>query len=33
MTHDPAADFDHKDREPNDPHRRYVVYRKRRDER
>jgi RimJ/RimL family protein N-acetyltransferase len=33
MTHDPADDFDHKDREPNDPHRRYVVYRKRSDER
>jgi RimJ/RimL family protein N-acetyltransferase len=33
MTHDPADDFDHKDRNPNDPHRHYVVYRKRRDER
>jgi RimJ/RimL family protein N-acetyltransferase len=33
MTHDPAADFDHKNREPNDPHRCYVVYRKTRDER
>jgi ribosomal-protein-alanine N-acetyltransferase len=33
MTYDPAEDFDHKDRKPNDPHRRYVVYRKRRGER
>lgn len=33
MTHDPADDFDHKDRTPTDPHRRYVVYRKRGDER
>ena len=33
MTHDPSDDFDHKDRKPNDPHRRHVVYRKRRDER
>jgi len=32
MTHDPADDFDHKDREPNDPNRRFVVYRKRSDE-
>jgi RimJ/RimL family protein N-acetyltransferase len=32
MTHDPAADFDHKDRNPNDPLCRHVVYRKRRDE-
>ncbi len=32
MRHDPAADFDHKDRSPNDPLRRHVVYRKRKDE-
>jgi len=30
MTHRPAEDFDHRDRKPNDPLRRYVVYRKRR---
>ena len=33
MTRDPADDSDHKDRKPNDPHRRYVVYRKKRDQR
>jgi RimJ/RimL family protein N-acetyltransferase len=33
MTHHPAEDFDHKNRKPNDPLRRYVVYRKRRGER
>ena len=33
MTHDPAEDFDHQDRRPNDPLRRHVVYRKKRDER
>ena len=32
-THDPADDFDHRNREPDDPHRRHVVYRKSRDER
>lgn len=31
MTHDPADDYDHKDREPNDPLCRHVVYRKKRD--
>ena len=33
MRHDPADDFDSKDRTPNDPHRRHVVYRKRGNER
>ena len=33
MAHDPIEDFDRKDREPGDPLRRHVVYRKRRDER
>ena len=33
MTHDPADDFDRKDRKPEDPLRRYVVYRKKRVER
>ena len=33
MTHHPAEDFDHQDRKPNDPLRRYVVYRRQRGER
>jgi ribosomal-protein-alanine N-acetyltransferase len=32
MTHDPADDFDRKDRKPDDPLLRYVVYRKKRAE-
>jgi ribosomal-protein-alanine N-acetyltransferase len=31
MTHDPSVDFDHTNRKLDDPHRRHVVYRKRRD--
>ncbi|RBP09703.1 ribosomal-protein-alanine N-acetyltransferase [Roseiarcus fermentans] len=32
MTHDPVDDFDRMDRKPDDPLRRHVVYRKKRDE-